>query len=627
MIQLALNGVAKYFGANLILKNITFEVHGGEKVGLVGRNGSGKSTIMKLIFGDEKQDKGSIMLKKGTKIGYLAQIPEYPEGYSVEEVLNTAFAALDSIEEQMEKLEEKMNSLKDIELERALIQYSDLQHKYELTGGYEKEEKLNKVCIGLSFSSTFLAQPFDTLSGGEKTSVILGKLLLENPDLMLLDEPTNHLDVEATEWLEDYLKTYKGMVIIVSHDRYFLDRVVTKVVEVEDMESETYDGNYSAFVKGKENKMMLQFEAYQDQQKKIKAMEKAIKELRDWAIRADNNKFFRRAASMQIRLNKIEKIEKPVLDKTNMKVNFNNSDRSGQEVIKIHSLYKNFEDKELFKGAELLVRFGERIALIGGNGCGKSTLIKLLIGEETSDSGSASFGANVKAGYLPQNIVFSNEELTVLECFRDDITISEGKAREYLAKYLFYGENVYKKVRNLSGGEKSRLKLGKLLYEDINLLILDEPTNHLDIDSIETLEEALEEFRGTIFFVSHDRYFINKLCIGIIALEDKKLVSYIGNYEYYRQKKAERNQEVKEIKQEKKEKFKKIKSINEDKKADKEILKLEESISNLEKEIGQIDEKMNRLYSNYEELEKCYEEKLVIEKSLEELTNKWMRLG
>lgn len=627
MIQLALNGVVKYFGANLILKNITFEVHGGEKVGLVGRNGSGKSTIMKLIFGDEKQDKGSIMLKKGTKIGYLAQIPEYPEGYSVEEVLNTAFAALDSIEEQMKKLEEKMNSLKDIELERALIQYSDLQHKYELAGGYEKEEKLNKVCIGLSFSSIFLAQPFDTLSGGEKTSVILGKLLLENPDLMLLDEPTNHLDVEATEWLEDYLKTYKGMVIIVSHDRYFLDRVVTKVVEVEDMESETYDGNYSAFVKGKENKMMLQFEAYQDQQKKIKAMEKTIKELRDWAIRADNNKFFRRAASMQIRLNKIEKIEKPVLEKTNMKVNFNNSDRSGQEVIKIHSLYKNFEDKELFKGAELLVRFGERIALIGGNGCGKSTLIKLLMGEETSDSGSASFGANVKAGYLPQNIVFSNEELTVLECFRDDITISEGKAREYLAKYLFYGENVYKKVRNLSGGEKSRLKLGKLLYEDINLLILDEPTNHLDIDSIETLEEALEEFRGTIFFVSHDRYFINKLCIGIIALEDKKLVSYIGNYEYYRQKRAERNQEVKEIKQEKKEKFQKIKSINEDKKADKEILKLEESISNLEKEIDQIDEKMNRLYSNYEELEKCYEEKLVIEKSLEELTNKWLRLG
>lgn len=627
MIELALNGVVKYFGANLVLKNITFEVHGGERVGLVGRNGSGKSTIMKLISGDEMQDKGSIMLKKGTKIGYLAQIPEYPIGCKVGEVLNIAFSKLDILEEQMKKLELTMNLLQGTELERTLMQYSELQHEYELAGGYEKEEKLSKVCKGLRFNSSFLDQAFDTLSGGEKTTVILGKLLLENPGLMLLDEPTNHLDVMAIEWLEEYLKTYKGMVIIVSHDRYFLDRVVTKIVEVEDMESETYKGNYSTFVNAKENKMMLQFEAYEDQQKKIKAMEKAIKELRDWAIRADNNKFFRRAASMQLRLNKIEKIEKPVLEKTNIKLTFNNSDRSGQEVIKIDSLFKSFENKELLMGAELLIRFGERIALIGGNGTGKSTIIKLLLGEELADRGSTSLGANVKVGYLPQNIVFSNEELTVLECFRDGITISEGKAREYLAKYLFYGENVYKKVKSLSGGEKSRLKLGKLLYEDINLLILDEATNHLDIDSIETLEEALEGFKGTIFFVSHDRYFINKLCSGIVAIEDKKLVNYMGNYEYYRQKEDESIQGIKEIKQDRKEKPKKSKNVDEDMKNEKEKIKLEEGIDKLEIEIKIIDEKMNSLSSDYIELKKCYEEKLVLQKNLEELTEKWLTLA
>lgn len=627
MIELALNGVVKYFGANLVLKNITFEVQGGERVGLVGRNGSGKSTIMKLISGEEKQDMGSVMLKKGTKIGYLAQIPEYAEGFTVGEVLNTAFAVLDTLEEQMKRLEQRMNLLLGTDLERTLMQYSELQHEYELAGGYEKEEKLSKVCTGLSFNSSFLDQAFDTLSGGEKTTVILGKLLLENPGLMLLDEPTNHLDVQAIEWLEEYLSTYKGMVIIVSHDRYFLDRVVTRIVEVEDMESETYEGNYSTFVKLKENRIMLQFEAYEDQQKKIKAMEKAIKDLREWAIRGDNNKFFRRAASMQIRLNKIEKIEKPVLEKTNMKLSFNNSERSGQEVIKICSLFKSFEDKELLKEAELLIRFGERIALIGGNGTGKSTIIKLLLGEELADSGSASLGANVKVGYLPQNIVFANEDMTVLECFKDGITISEGKAREYLAKYLFYGENVYKKVRNLSGGEKSRLKLGKLLYEDINLLILDEPTNHLDIDSIETLEEALEEFNGTIFFVSHDRYFINKLSSEIVELEGKKLVRYLGNYDYYRHKKVEIIQGIKEIKQERKEKPQKIKIVNEDKKNEKERTKLVEGIDKLEAEIRILDDKMNNLSSNYEELEKCYEEKLMLQKSLDDLTEKWLYLG
>ncbi len=624
MIELALNGVQKYYGATLVLNNITFEVQGGEKVGLVGRNGSGKSTIMKLMAGVERQDKGSIMLKKGTKVGYLAQIPQYPEGYTVRQVLNTAFANIDVIEEQMKKLESGMNSMEGRELERALNQYSDLQHRYEIAGGYEKEEKLSKVCIGLNFSEAFLHQCFNTLSGGEQTTVVLGQILLENPDLLLLDEPTNHLDVNVIEWLEDYLKEYKGMVIIVSHDRYFLDRVVTKIVEVEDMESETYEGNYSAYVNTKEVRMTLQFEAYQDQQKKIKAMEKAIKDLRDWAIRADNNKFFRRAASMQKRLDRMVKIDKPVLENPNMKLNVQNSERSGQEVIKVNNVTKGFENKVLLIEADLLVRYGEKIALIGANGSGKSTLIKLLLKEEISDQGSAELGASVRVGYLPQHIVFPDENMTVVEWFRDGITISEGKAREYLAKFLFYGENVYKKVKNLSGGEKSRLKLSKLLFEDINLLILDEPTNHLDIDSIETLEDTFEAYEGTILFVSHDRYFINKLCSRVVALENRKLVSYAGNYEYYREKKQQAKQEIKEVKQKKEEKPQKVKAVDENIKKEKQRLKLEESISELEEQLKLIEERMNNLVSNYEELNSCHKEQIKIQKSLEELMEQWI---
>ncbi|MBC8059430.1 MAG: ABC-F family ATP-binding cassette domain-containing protein, partial [Clostridiaceae bacterium] len=554
MIELALNNVVKYFGATEVLMDITFEIQESEKVGIVGGNGSGKSTVLKIIAGIEQADKGAIMLKKGSTLGYLDQIPIYPKEYTVLDVLNVAFRDLEIIEEEMKSLEKKMVEFKDSDLSKALKQYSILQQKYEILGGYEKEEKLSKVCIGMDFTPQFLTQAFDTLSGGEKTTIILGKILLENPDLLLLDEPTNHLDVKTVEWLEEYLKNYKGMVLIVSHDRYFLDKVVTKIIEIEDMESDTYIGNYTEYVKEKENRLALEFEAYQEQEKKIKAMEKAIKELRDWAIRADNNKFFRRAASMQKRLDKIQKLDRPVLERQNMKLNIQNSERSGGDVIKIKGLVKSFENKVLFNEADLLIRFGEKVALIGGNGTGKTTLLKILLGEEIEEAGTASLGSNIRSGYLPQQVVFQDEDMTVLECFRDGITISEGKAREYLAKFLFMGNSVFKKVKSLSGGEKSRLKLSRLLFEDINLLILDEPTNHLDIDSIETLEETLLLFEGTILFISHDRYFINKLCSKIVALENQKLTNFLGNYEYYRQKRNEIIQ-IEEVKpREKKEK-------------------------------------------------------------------------
>ncbi|MGB7606125.1 MAG: ABC-F family ATP-binding cassette domain-containing protein [Lutisporaceae bacterium] len=545
MIELSLNGIKKYKDSTLVLKNITFQVYAGEKVGIIGENGSGKSTILKLIAGIETlniyqgstsrgYDEGWISITKGATTAYLEQIPKFPDGLRVIDILNLAFSEVYSIENEMRALEDKMKNLEGILLEKVLKQYSEAQQLFEVKGGYDIQEKLNKVCKGLKFDEKFLNKDFNILSGGEKTTVILGKILIENPEILLLDEPTNHLDFNSIEWLENYLKNYKGIVIIVSHDRYFLDNVVTKIIEVEDKVCETYRGNYSAYIKEKEERMLHQFEDFREQQKKINGMEKTIKDLRDWALRADNNKFFKRAVSIQRKLDKMDRINKPIFEKQNMKLNFKAAERSGNETIKAIGLSKSFGENVIFREANMLIKFGERVALIGSNGSGKTTFLKMLLNEEGIDGGIVEVGANVKMAYLPQNITFKDEELTVLEYFRDDISILEGKAREHLSKFMFFGSSVFKKVRHLSGGERIRLTLSKLLYENINLLILDEPTNHLDIDTIETLEEALEDFEGTIFFISHDRYFINKISEKVIAIEDKCFNSYLGNYDYYK---------------------------------------------------------------------------------------------
>lgn len=631
MIELALNSVQKYFGATKILESITFEVQTGEKVGIIGRNGSGKTTILKIIAGIEKQDKGAVIVKKGATLGYLDQIPEYPKEYTSMDVLNTAFTKQEKISRSLRELEEQMSFLTGKELDTSLIKYGELQLKFEHEGGYEIVEKLSKVCTGLSITEEFKKQLFSTLSGGEKTIVILAKILLQAPDILLLDEPSNHLDMEAMEWLEDFLKDYKGMALMVSHDRYFLDRVVTKIVEIEDMESETYAGNYSDFVKEKEKRMMLQFDAFEDQQKKIKAIENTIKQLRDWGSqRSDNPKFIKRAVSMEKRLEKMQRVEKPVFEKQNMKIKFLTSERSGNEVVKLKEVTKGFQDKLLLNKADLLIRHGERVVIIGNNGTGKSTLIKLLLKEYTVDSGIAELGSAVKLGYLPQNVTFENEEFTVLECFRENKTISEGKAREFLARFMFYGENVFKKVRNLSGGEKSRLKLCFLLYEDVNVLILDEPTNHLDIDSRETLEEALGNFEGTILFVSHDRYFINIICSRIVDLREKKLISYDGNYEYYKEKRvAERVVDSKVEMVRTVVKTQEIKPKNGDNNSKKnqwEIEKLEADIVSIESSIEELDKLMIEYASNYEKLNELLAEKSKKQQDLEKVMEKWVCL-
>ncbi|MCA1041588.1 ATP-binding cassette domain-containing protein [Bacillus infantis] len=632
MLELKLNGIKKYMEATLIMRNVSLEAFEGEKIGIVGANGCGKSTILKLIAGIEKMhyypgypqtsspgyDEGLIHFPRGASKAYLEQSPVFPPGLTVKDVLSLAFEEIDEIEARMRELEEQMKVLKDKELEKALNQYSDLVTQLEAKGGYEREEKLGKVCTGLKFSESFLNTDFDQLSGGEKTTVVLGKLLIHNPDILLLDEPTNHLDMEAIEWLEGYLKSCRGIVLIVSHDRYFLDRTVTKIVEIEDMESITYKGNYSSFISQKEENMRIQYEHFREQQKKINGMEKTVSDLRDWAMRADNNKFFRRAASIQKKLDKMDIIEKPVFKRRNMRLDIKASQRSGKEVIKAEGLCKSFDGKVIFKNSGLLVQYGERVGLLGSNGSGKTTFLKMLLGEVLPDGGTVELGANVQAAYLPQKIVFNDEELTVLEAFREGISIVEGKAREYLAKFMFYKKSVFTKVKQLSGGERIRLKLAMLLYQDINLLILDEPTNHLDIPSIETLEAALEDFEGTIFFISHDRYFINRISERVIAVEDYSLKNYPGNYDSYKMIKEQKAVQVMLVPEEKK------KNQHFSPKQEASAEKAEARIQRLEQELKEIDACMSEAGSDYAQLNLLYGRKEELNKELEEAIGLWL---
>jgi ATP-binding cassette subfamily F protein 3 len=638
MIALALNNIKKYYGGTQIIDNMNFEVHEGEKVGIVGRNGCGKSTILKLIMGLEAEYSGNIIIKKDSKLGYVDQLPSYSEDFKVIDVLSLAFNTENEILKNMKKLEDIMANLKEDELNKTLKNYNDLQQSYEQIGGYETDERLSKICIGLNITEDFKRRNFSTLSGGEKTTILLAKVLLQKSDILLLDEPSNHLDLKSIEWLEDFLKSYRGAVLIVSHDRYFLDRVVNKIIEVENMKSKTYLGGYSQYLEQKEKDIELQLAEYNVQQKKINAMEKSIKDLRDWGMRGDNEKFFKRAENIRKRLEKIEKVDKPKLESHSMNLNINVGQRSGKDIIKLEDGFKSFKNKIILKDANLHFRYGEKLALIGSNGCGKSTLLKLLLKslnpqEESEDyvldSGKVQIGTSLEIGYLPQNVVFSNEEFSILECFREDIELPEGKAREYLAKFLFFGENVFKKVKNLSGGERSRLLLSKLMFRKVNTLILDEPTNHLDIISREVLEGTLKEFKGSILFVSHDRYFINTICSRIVELKDGALTSYEGNYEYYKLKSnTEPKNEKLTVKKTEDRKIynKKIKNKEKtnEKTNEKKSVVIEERIQELESKINLIEKEMGSC-NEYSRLNELHILKEDINLEIEDLMEQWMQ--
>ncbi|MED3125664.1 ribosomal protection-like ABC-F family protein [Bacillus wiedmannii] len=603
----SVNNVTKSFGGNIIFENISLEIKNGERVGLVGRNGSGKTTIFQLLTGMESLDAGAIHMKKGTRIGHVAQIPKFDEGMTVYDVLSSAFKAEKELEREMRTLEKNMAEEQEtFALQKLMERYGVIQEKFAFLGGYEIEANMMKVANGLQVTELF-PRSFLELSGGEQTKVSLAYMLLQKPDLLLLDEPTNHLDLFAVEWLEQFLKEYNGTIMVISHDRYFLDEVVTKIFDLEDGEIHVYHTNYSRFVEEKEERLLHEFQAYQEQQKKIKKMKEAIKRLREWANQANppNEGLHKRARSMERALERIEKLKKPILERKQMGLQFEGQERSGKDVVVMKEVSKGFADHPLFNEANLHVRFQERAAIVGRNGTGKTTLLKLLLEEIKPDAGEIRIGSSVKIGYLSQH-AYGNMKSNVLEAFRECVAVTEGEARHILAKFLFYGPAVFKKVTQLSGGEKMRLRLAQLMYQDINFLILDEPTNHLDIESREVLEEALEQYNGTILAVSHDRYFLNKLFEKTYWIDDRKLFEFVGNYAWARQKWEEKLE--KQVIKQQRQGRKSMETAPVKKKEARKIEEIETELMHVEEDIYTLECKMEEVVG-VEMLEQLYEEK------------------
>lgn len=613
MIEIGISNLEKSFGVDKIFENVTFDIKEKEKIGLVGKNGVGKTTLMKIIYGLEEPTRGQVSKRKALRVGYLEQVYSYSDNMLTEDVLRLSFKDLYDLEDEMNTLQKTFDNLKNEELDKAIKRYSQLHDKYEAMGGYSIKEKLDKITIGLDISNSMLKSRFNTLSGGEKTRVVLGKILLENPDVLLLDEPSNHLDIKSIEWLEDYLKTYEGSALIISHDRYFLDKVVDKIVELSFDGAYIYNGNYSKYVVQKELKFLKELKDYENQQKKIKRMEEQIKRYRIWGAMRDSDKMYRRAKELEKRLEKIDQLKKPIKDKKIKSFSLSASERTGKIVIDVKDASKSFGEKILFKNVNFAVFYKDSIAILGENGTGKSTLIKMILNEMPLDNGEIRLGSKLNIGYLPQEISFENEEQSIIDYFTYKYNITIGEARNELAKILFTDDDVFKRISNLSGGEKTRLKLLTLMYEKSNVLVLDEPTNHLDIDSRESLEEDLINYDGTIIFISHDRYFVDKVATRIAELENKSLRIYNCDYEDYKLEKEKlqakkavqeslnpKTKEANNISQSKEEYLKKKEDIKRIEKKKRDLKKLEDDIIILEEKIK---EHENLLHSNNTEID------------------------
>lgn len=535
MIEISLSKAVKSFGFKNVLDEFDLEATTGEKIALIGPNGCGKTTLFNIIIGKETLNKGTLAIRNGASIGMLSQMPpKVTNDVTVRDILMSSFKKLFEIQKSMRSLETQMAVANPEKLDSILKTYGRLQDQFINEGGYEIDEKVGKICNGFKISDDLLERNFNSLSGGEKTIVNLASLIISEPEILLLDEPTNHLDIDTLEWFEHFLQNYKGTIIISSHDRYFLDKVATKTILIDRGKSEIYHGNYSYYIEESERRALAEFEEYKNQQKQIEAMKTAVKKLKEWGERGDNPRFFRRAACIERKLEKMEMIDKPDSKKT-LPLGFEIKGRSGKDVLIIEDLGLIAGDKELFDGAEMYLKYGEKLCLMGKNGTGKSTLIKAILNGSNVCQGEIKLGSNVTIGYIPQEIVFEDDKATILETARKFFDGDETHLRASLARFLFYGENVFKRVGTLSGGEKVRLKLFELIQKKANLLILDEPTNHIDIDTKEILEEALSEYQGTLFFISHDRYFINRLAERIVNIEDKNLVQYLGNYDFYKE--------------------------------------------------------------------------------------------
>ena len=620
MIDVSVRSLVKSFelGKN-ILDGLSFTVNQGERVGILGHNGCGKTTLFRILVGELRPDEGDVMIAPSKRLGLISQIPVYPEGWTTEQVLKDAHRHLYRIAERMEELSLEMerNTSKAL-----LSEYDRLQEDFRRLGGYDMDTDRSRVANGLDIPPAMLQQSFDSLSGGEKTRVNLARLILEDTDILLLDEPTNHLDLHATEWLEEYLLGFKGTVLVISHDRYFLDRVVQRSIEINEGKAELYSGNYSFYVEERQRRFEEKLKKYEKDQAKIEQLTRAAEQMHLWAFMG-NDKLHKRAFSMEKRIDKLSQSEKPQEQKK-LTVKFKQREFNGDEVLVMEDLSKSFGDRTLFSDLALTVTGGERIALIGDNGTGKSTLVKLIMGEETPDSGYLYKGPAVRTAYLPQHVRFSVEERSALDTMLYDCRCQPQQARDRLAAFGFKGEDVFTPVGALSGGEKSRLRLCMLMGSDINFLILDEPTNHLDIASREWMEDALSDYEQTLLFVSHDRYFIEKFATRIWALNDGKITDFRGGYEAYCQWKS--RQQVYAQVEKRQEKEKKPKPQR-PKNNDKAIARTERDIQRLEEMIAGLDQLAEENGSDYQKLMEIAAEKETLETELMELYEKWEELN
>lgn len=627
MAEIILNDIHKYYGTNHILKGLSLELYEDSVVGLIGKNGAGKTTLFKIISGSENYEKGELILAKGLRVGVLDQIPEYSTGTTVYDVLESAFSEVYELRDLLQTLAKKManNSPPDL-----IKQYGTVLHEYEARGGYTIETSIKMICNGIGIDKAMQKRRFCELSGGEKTRVNLARIILTEANILLLDEPTNHLDINAVEWLEDYLNTFRGTVVAISHDRYFLDRISEKIVEIEDGIAITYEGNYSKYAILKEQRRIEQLCHYEQEIKRIKQLETAVKRMHDWANRSDNPKLHKRAFGMEKRLERMQKnsTPKPKIERKLSKT-FKSNLFSGTEVLRLKGIKKGFNDRILLEDINLLLTKGDRLALLGNNGTGKTTLLKIIHGEIIPDTGVVRIGPSVKIAYLPQILEFDEPELTILETVRRELIIDEGKARNLLAGFLFTGDDVFKTLESLSGGERSRLKLCLLMQSGVNMLILDEPTNHLDIASREWIEDVLEDFEGTIIFVSHDRYFIRKFAKKVCELEDGRLYIFDGDYEEYRKwKRFEATQKLSS--NQKKTSLKKINNSRikqpSPKSIEKKLLKAEKDIDYTEHRLSEIENELEINATDYKRLNELLSEKQSLGARHEELIEFWMSL-
>ena len=624
MIDINVTGLVKSFDLEKkILDGLTFQIDAGERVGLLGKNGAGKTTLFRILTGELDYDEGDVVIASGRRVGLISQIPVYPAGYTVEDVLQSAFARMHRLKAEMDALTERMaQGESDATI---LKRYGELTARFESWGGYDTETAVNKVANGLSIDAQMRARLFDQLSGGEKTRVNLGRLILEDTDILLLDEPTNHLDLQATEWLEEYIRSFRGTVVTISHDRYFLDRTVKRIIEVLDGKAAFYSGNYSFYAIEKERRYQEQMKQYLKEQAKIEQLEKAAEQLRLWAFQG-MDKTYRRAISMERRIERMRTVAKPTKARK-MDARFAGIEFCGDDVVQVRNLQKGFDGRTLFSGVNLRVGGGERIAFIGDNGTGKTTLLNMLMGREGVDGGSIKLGPAVRAAYLEQTIHFAHPERSLVDTMLyEKKNMTPQSARNRLAAYQFRGEEVFKSVSVLSGGELARLRLCMLMDEEINFLILDEPTNHLDIDAREWIEEAVEAFDGTLLFVSHDRYFINRFATRVWELADGTVNDYPMGYARYRAVKAEERKPT-PAPAVKKGDTRLPRGNRSLQAARRQLTICESAVGKLEKELEHWDEEMALHACEAEKLNELYRQRQATEAQLEEQMLRWEELS